>query len=29
MIAHDSSLDITASRTGGIDLGNIPNVGLD
>jgi import receptor subunit TOM20 len=28
MIAYDSSLDIR-SRPGGINLGDIPNVGLD
>ncbi|KID92338.1 Protein import receptor MAS20-related protein [Metarhizium guizhouense ARSEF 977] len=29
MIAYDSSLDIRTRSTGGINLGDIPNVGLD
>ncbi|EFY87566.1 mitochondrial import receptor subunit tom-20 [Metarhizium acridum CQMa 102] len=29
MIAYDSSLDIRSRPTGGINLGDIPNVGLD
>ncbi|CAM1511360.1 Fc.00g088730.m01.CDS01 [Cosmosporella sp. VM-42] len=29
MIAYDSSLDIRAPTNGGINLGDIPNVGLD
>jgi hypothetical protein len=29
MIAYDSSLDIRPRAGGGINLGDIPNVGLD
>lgn len=29
MIAYDSTLDIRAARPGGINLSDIPNVGLD